>query len=539
MRKILGTLLLITSLLLAACGQSAKPAQTQGSGGSISQNTDVKAAMDVDFTTMDPQDISDILSGGIARMVMEGLFNFDKDMKIYPLLATGYKANDTATEFTITLRKGIKFSDGTPWNADAAIANVKKWKGEGGIKLKRTTFLSGTIKSVEKVDDYTIKFILNKPFGAFIANLAHPCCVMMSPKQIAAGLKACASKPVGTGQYKFVEWIVGDHLKVELNKDWWGYNADICGGKALADKDAGFKSITFKPVAESATRVAMVQSGDAQFVWPVPTENLATLKADSKVKLYQQEGIMVRYLFMNNKKKPFTDVRVRQAINYAIDKNAYIKVVKNGVGSLATSIIAPSVQFYKKNEPMPYDPAKAKELLAQAGYPNGFKATLMFSNTTSNQKQAQFFKQQLAQVGIEVELKGMENAVLNSKVEGNKGPGENAEVELYIIGWSPGTVDADWGIRPLLAKESQPPMSYNICYYDNPELEQYIKQGLTSADEKIRRDAYAKAQDLIWKDVPMVFLTNEFNTWATSSKVSGVILTPGGGINVSQAKMIK
>jgi len=541
MRKVIFALLMAAALTLTACGGGDKKpaAPAAGGGASVSQNTDVKAAVAVDFTTMDPQDTNDTLSGGIQRMVMDGLFGFDDKMKVYPMLASGYKANDQATEFTITLRKGIKFTDGADWNADAAIANIKKWKGEGGIKLKRTSFLSSTIKTVDKVDDYTIKINLTKPFGAFISNLAHPCCVMMSPKVIAAGNEACAKKPAGTGQYKFVEWVAGDHLKLELNKDWWGYKADLAGGKALADKDAGFKSITFKPVGENATRVAMIQSGDAQIIWPVPTENLATLKSDKKVQVFEDEGIVVRYLFMNNQKKPYSDLKVRQAINYAINKEAYIKVVKNGIGSVATSIIGPNVQFYKKNEAVKYDPAKAKELLKEAGLPNGFTAKLMFANTTTNQKQAEFFKQQLSEVGINVDLKGMENAVLNQKVESVNVPGSEAEVELFMIGWSPSTGDADWGIRPLLAKESFPPHSYNICYFANDELEKYIKQGLESADVNVRKDAYAKAQDLIWKEVPMIFLSNDFNTWATGAKVTGVKIYPDGAINMKNAKMTK
>jgi glutathione transport system substrate-binding protein len=538
MKRFVVILLVLAALAVAACGGSSTPEKkSAGGGASVSQNTDVTSAVNVDFTTMDPQDTNDTLSGGIQRMMMDGLFGFDDNMKIYPMLASGYKANADATEFTITLRQGIKFSDGAAWNADAALANISKWKGEGGIKLRRTSFLSNVIKSASKVDDYNIKIILNKPFGAFISNLAHPACVMMSPKVLAKGNEACAHNPAGTGQYKFVEWVAGDHLKLALNKEWWGYDAKLCGGKALAEKDAGFKTITFKPVAESATRVAMVQSGDAKIIWPVPTENMKSLEKDSKVKVYKDEGIVVRYVFMNNQKKPFNNLKVRQAIDYAINKEAYIKVVKNGLGSVATSVIGPKVQFYKGNTPVKYDPAKAKELLKEAGYPNGFTAEMMFSSTTANQKQAEFFKQQLGEVGINVVLKGMESAVVNQKVDSVDVPGEKAEVQMYLIGWSPSTGDADWGLRPLLAKESVPPHSYNISYFLNDELDKYIKQGLESADPKVRKEAYAKAQDLVWKEVPLICLSNDFNTWATDAHITGVKIYPDGAINMKNAKM--
>ncbi|MCI8743206.1 MAG: glutathione ABC transporter substrate-binding protein [Lachnospiraceae bacterium] len=519
----------------AAAGETQAPV---AEGESVSQETDIVAAVNVDFTTMDPMDTSDTLSGGIQRMISDSLFGFDDDMGIVPMLATGYEANDTATEFTITLREGITFTDGTPWNADAALANFAKWDDES-LGLKRTTFLCNVLDTFEKVDDYTIKVTLTEPFGAFISNLAHPACVIMCPRTIEAGVEECARNPVGTGQYKFVEWIEGDHLTLELNKDWWGYDADICGGTALADADAGFKTITFKPVPESATRVAMIQSGDAQIIWPIPTESVSVLESDPNVVSCQGDGIVVRYFMMNTQKEPFNDVRVRQAIDYAINKEAYIQVVKNGLAIPATSIIGPAVQYYKGNEPRPYDPEKAKQLLAEAGYPDGFTTSVMYANTTANQKQVEFLKQQLEQVGINLELNGLESAVVNQKIQDVDVPGAEAEVECYVIGWSPSTGDADWGIRPLVAIESEPPMSYNICYFENQELEGYIKTGLESADDATRKEAYEKAQDLLWEETPMVFLCVDSNTWATGAKVQNVKIYPDGAINMKNAKMAK
>lgn len=555
-KKLYALLLAASMVALTACGggsgdagsapagSSAAPAaggETQAQaeiaeGASVSQETDIVAAVNVDFTTMDPMDTSDTLSGGIQRMISDSLFGFDDDMGIVPMLATGYEANDEATEFTITLREGISFTDGTPWNADAALANFAKWDDES-LGLKRTTFLCNVLDSFEKVDDYTIKVNLTEPFGAFISNLAHPACVIMCPKTIEAGVEACARNPVGTGQYKFVEWIEGDHLTLELNKDWWGYDADICGGTALADADAGFKTITFKPVPESATRVAMLQSGDAQLIWPIPTESVSVLESDPNVASFQGDGIVVRYFMMNTQKAPFNDVRVRQAIDYAINKEAYIQVVKNGLAIPATSIIGPAVQYYKGNEPRPYDPEKAKALLAEAGYPDGFTTSVMYANTTANQKQVEFLKQQLEQVGINLELNGLESAVVNQKVQDTDAPGSEAEVECYVIGWSPSTGDADWGIRPLVAIESEPPMSYNICYFENEELEGYIKTGLESADDATRKEAYEKAQDLLWEETPMIFLCVDSNTWATGAKVQNVKIYPDGAINMKNSKM--
>ena len=557
MKKLCALVMAVSMVAMTGCGGS-KPAETTAApaaaettaaaeatteaaaeapaGASVSQDTDIVAAMAVDFTTMDPMDTSDTLSGGVQRLMMDGLFGFDDDMKIIPMLATGYEANDDATEFVIKLREGIQFSDGTPWNAEAAKANLDRW-GDKTLGLKRTTLLCNILDKTEVVDEYTVKVTLAESFGAFIPTLAHPACVCVSPAVIAKGNEEAASNPVGTGQYTFVEWVAGEHTTIALNKDWWGYDAEICGGTALADPDAGFKTITFKPVSEGATMVAMLQAGDAQVIWPVPTENMEGLKGDSNVAVGQATGIVARYLLMNNQKAPFNDVRVRQAINYAINKDAYCAVVKNGIAAPAQSIIGPAVQHFKANDPYPYDPEKAKSLLAEAGYPDGFKTTIMCNTTTSNLKQAEFYQQQLAIVGIDVEIVALENAVLNQRVQDVDVPGAEAEVELYISGWSPSTGDADWGIRPLLAIESEPPMSYNMCYYENQEFDQLIHDALATADESKRAELYATAQDIIWEECPLISVCIDDNTWATSSKITDVKVYPDGAVNLRNGKM--
>lgn len=505
-------------------------------GASVSQETDVTAAMPVDFMTMDPMDTSDTLSGGVQRLMMDGLFGFDDEMNIIPLLAESYEANEDATEYVIYLRQGVTFSDGTPFNAEAAKANLDRW-GDKELGLKRTTLLCNVLKSAEVVDEYTVKVTLTEPFGAFIATLSHPACVIMSPQVIAEGKEACASRPVGTGQYIFKEWIAGDHTTITLNKNWWGYDKEICGRTALAEPDAGFKSITFRPVGENASRVAMLQAGEADFIWPVPTESMETLAADENVYVGADEGIVVRYMFMNTQKAPFNDVRVRQAMNYAIDKDAYIAVVKNGLASKATSILGPATQHYKGNDPYPYDLEKAKKLLADAGYPDGFETTLICTTTTSDLKQCEFIQQQLAQAGITININSMEKAIVSEKVESAEGPGSEAEVEMYMSGWSSSTGDADWGIRPVLAMESEPPKSYNISYFENEEMDGFLYAALETADEEKRAELYAKAQDIIWEECPVVFFANDYNTWASAADVANVKIYPDGGLNIRNARM--
>ena len=452
-KRILVLALAAVMLLLCACGSSGgSSAPAASSGGDTAaaapagssdtapaadsaakasaQDYDAVAAVSLDFTTM----TSDTLSGGIQRLIMDGLFGFDDDMNQIPMLATKWEANDDATEYVLTLREGISFSDGTPWNAEAAKANLDKLNDETR-HLKRTSLLSSVIDTVEVTGDYEVTVKLSTPFSAFIANLCHPACVMMSPKVIEAGDDVCASAPIGTGQYLFVEWEHGDHLKLQLNPDWWGYEA------GLVAPDAGFKTIDFKVVTENATRVNMLMAGDADFIWPVPTEAYANVEADPNLVAHSEAGIVVRWLYMNTQKAPLNDVRVRKALALAVNKEAFLQLIYNGHGSVATSILGSKVTGYKRNEPVAFDVEQAKALLAEAGYPNGFTITQYYSNNTTNQKSAEFMAQQFAQIGVTLNLVGEESAMTNDRIQNSTKPGAEADVDVYLTGWSPSTPD--------------------------------------------------------------------------------------------------
>ena len=531
-KKILVLLLAAVMLMLCACGSSGSSAggssEPAAPAKATAQDYDAVAAVSLDFTTMDPVDTSDTLSGGIQRLIMDGLFGFDDDMGQIPMLATKWEANEDATEYVLTLREGVFFSDGTPWNAEAAKANLDKLNDETR-HLKRTSLLSSVIDTVEVTGEYEVKVTLTEPFSAFIANLCHPACVMMSPKVIEAGDDVCASAPVGTGQYLFVEWEHGDHLKLELNPNWWGYEA------GLVSPDAGFKTIDFKVVTENSTRVNMLMSGDADFIWPVPTESYDNVANDPNLVAHSEAGIVVRWLYMNTQKAPLNDVRVRKALAMAVNKEAFLQVIYNGHGSLATSILGSKVTGYKANDPVPFDVEAAKALLAEAGYPDGFSIIQYYSNNTTNQKSAEFMKQQFAQIGVDLVLVGEESAMTNERIQNSTKPGAEADVDVYLTGWSPSTGDADWALRPLLCSEMCPPTNYNIAYFANQEYDDLVHGALAEPDQAKKNVMYARAQDIIWEEMPIIPLMEQDNTWANKNTFDGILIYPDGAINVRNA----
>ena len=485
---------------------------------------DVVFAVASTFTTTDPYDANDTLSQAMAKSFYEGLYGFDKDMKMIPVLAESNDVSKDGLVYTIKLRKGVKFHDGTDFKADAVKANFDRVTNPDN-KLKRYGLYSN-IARTEVVDDYTARITLKTPFSAFINNLAHPSGVIISPAALKQyGSKDIAFHPVGTGPFKFVEWKATDYLKVAKFDGYWR--------KGYPKVD----TITWKPVVDSNTRAAVMQTGEAHFTYPVPYEMADLLKAKPELELNAAPSIIVRYLSMNTQQKPFDNPKVRQAINYAINKEAVAKVAFSGYATPADSIVPEGVEFAAKTGVWPYDVAKAKQLLNEAGYPNGFETELWSAyNHTIAQKVTQVLQQQLQQVGIKTRITLLEAGQRVEKVESWQDPA-TAPVRLYYVGWSSSTGEADWALRPLLASESFPPKLFNTAYFKNDRVDTDIKNALLTSDKTEKTKLYKDAQETIYKEAPWAPLVTEKLLSAHNKKLSGVHTMPDGSFNFTEVDL--
>jgi glutathione transport system substrate-binding protein len=417
------------------------------------------------FASLDPYDANDTLSQAAAKSFYQGLFGFDKDMKLVNVLAESYDVSEDGLEYTFRLRKGVKFHDGTDFKADAVKAAFDRVTNREN-KLKRYV-LFNRIAKTEVINDYTAKITLKEPFSPFINTLAHPSAVMISPTALKQKGKDIAFHPVGTGPFEFVEWKQTDHLKGKKFNGYWK--------KGLPKID----TITWTPVVDNNTRSAMMQTGEANFTFPVRYEQAELLKAKSNIELSGTPSIVHRYLTMNTMQKPFDNPKVREAINYAINKDALIKVAFSGYAIPAEGVVPQGVDYAVKMKPWPYDPAA---LLKEAGYPNGFETELWSAyNHTTAQKVIQFVQQQLNQVGVKVKLQALEAGQRVEKVESVQNP-EAAGVRMYYIGWSSSTGETDWALRPLLASESMPPKLLNTAYYKSPKVDSALADALKTTD---------------------------------------------------------
>lgn len=251
----------------------------------------------------------------------------------------------------------------------------------------------------------------------------------------------------------------------------------------------------------------------------------------------QGPSIVQRYISFNMQQKPFDNPKVRQAINYAINKEALAKVAFSGFADPMDSVAPKGVDYSVKLGPWPYDPKKARELLKEAGYPNGFESTLWSAyNHTTAQKVIQFVQQQLAQVGIKVQVQALEAGQRVERVESAQDPA-TAPVRMYYVGWSSSTGEADWALRPLLASESFPPRLFNTAYYKNEVVDNNIAKALTTTDRAEKTRLYTEAQQQIWKDAPWAFLVTERSLSVRARNLAGFYVMPDWNFNFDEIEL--
>ncbi|MDO5532334.1 glutathione ABC transporter substrate-binding protein GsiB [Sutterella sp.] len=494
----------------AILGLSASPAFAAKS---------VTVAVASTFTTMDPFDASDTLSYSAAKSMYEGLFGFDKDMKLQNVLAESYTVSDDGLEYTIKLKKGVKFHDGTEFQADAVKVNFDRVTNKANGLRRYTLYYN--IAKTEVIDPYTVKFTLHKPFSAFINQLGHASGGMICPSAIAKYPgKQLAFHPCGTGPFKLAEYNPSEKLRVVKNPDY-----RIAGLPKIDE-------LTFLPVPENSSRVAMLRTGEAQFIFPVPPEQVKSVEEQSNLVVTKTDSIIERYVAFNHQVKPFNNVKVRQALNYAVNKEALCKVAFSGLAVPAKGIAPKGVEFADEFGAWPYDPKKARELLKEAGYPNGFTATLwsLYNHTTA-QKVIQFLQQQFAQVGVKVSVMAMEAGQRSAYIDQKP---ENSKLQMIYAGWSSSTGELDWAVRPLLATDSWSPVASNYGYYSNPTLDENFTNALLTTDKAKKQAFYSTAQKATWDDCPWIYLVTEQNVSGSVKGLTGFHIQPDAGFEYSQ-----
>ncbi len=500
--KALGVVLTILAFVIwsAPPSQGAEPQY----GGTLIY------AAGADPDSLDPPNTQSNPGEAMNRMIYENLVRFDEKLRLVPGLATKWDLSKDGKTWTFYLRKGVKFHDGTPFNAEAVRLYFERVLGPE--KPLKAPLFTPFVDRVEVVDDYTIKVHLKTPFAFFLNHIAHSAGGIASPAALKKWGKDITLHPVGTGPFKFVEWIPGDHLTLERNEDYWA-------GRPYLDR------IIVRTVKEDSARVLMLEAGDAHVIVRIPPEDIPRLAQGGKVKLDMGQTNRALYVGLNNLKKPFDDVRVRQALNYAIDKEGIVKNIYQGMAMVIPGPVGPLSTGYYPAKGYPYDPAKAKKLLAEAGYPNGFKASMWTpkGRYLKDFELMQAIQQQLKEVGVETTFESMEWAAYLAITR--KPPAE-ARQEIFLMGWSPSTAEARWGLYPLFHSEQWAPKGDNRWFYTNKKFDEAIEKATVAVDIKTRDRYLKEAQEIVIKDAPVIFLLATKEAVGMSKKVHGVINLP-------------
>lgn len=422
MNKRIPALVLAAVMAMSAAGCGSKTAtdttNTDATANTdTAQNTataadnDLVIAFNTDVQSLDPHNTTDTLSISISNTMYESLIKFDENQNIVPHLAESFKAEDDNLTYTFTLRQGVKFSDGTDFNADAVIANYERCLADTTLRQNSNV---KKWESVTKVDDYTVAVKLLTPDSSFLNRFTQ--FDIISPTALANGVDL-NKESAGTGQYVFKEHVEGDHVTVVPNTEYWGTKATV-------------DSLTFRAVPEDGSRIAMLQTGEADFIHPMPVIQAQDMNGQDGIVVETTPSNIIRYVTLNTTVPELSDKRVRQAMNYAIDKEAYAQVVFNGYCEEVRSCFPSTVSYYAEQTPYTYDLEKAKELMTEAGYPDGFSLTLWGDNMTIEQTGMQFIAQQLGQIGIQVEVVPMEPTTLSEMIYM---PEEENDVQMWYV----------------------------------------------------------------------------------------------------------
>jgi len=435
-----------------------------------------------DLTTIDMQAATDAPTLNVFGHVYDTLFKIKFDEKgapyFSPNLVESYKQiNSTAWQFT--LKSGVKFHDGTPLDSTAVKVSFERGPKVGA--LPRT--LLGAVKAIGVVDKQTVVIGLKAPFAPLIAHLTHPSTAIVPPKIADIATKDFAvAHIIGSGPFKFLEFVKGERTVLVRNEEYWGEKATV-------------KRIVWKPIADDSTRVTAIETGTVDIATHIPSHMVKTLK-DKKFTIVDIPSVRTIFMLINTEK--ITDAKVRQAFNLAVDKDAIVSKILLGAGSVSTAPIAPAIFGYSKISAYEYSPDKAKALLAEAKFPADKEIVLITptGRYLQDREVAEAVASYLRAIGLKVKTEVLEWAAYIPRAS-------RSEFDIAVLGWGTVTMDADYGLHPLFHSTAG---TVNWGKYKNTKVDGLLDQAKEEADTAKRLSIYKEAQSIIMSDCPWIFL---------------------------------
>ncbi len=488
----------------AAAGTTAASATTAAAAAAGGTLDRVVIGQGVDPTTLDPQNHNETPAFNILNNIYETLVTFDRNGKLQPRLAESWKQLDDLN-LEMKLRKGVKWHDGTDFTADDVKFTIDRYinsnKEPDALKrLKRAGNLN-FVSSVTVTDPLTVKITTEKPSPLLLPKLIAE--GIVSKKFVTEkGEQAIGLSAMGTGAYKFVEWKKDNYLDMDANTEWWGAPG---GPKA--------KKVRFRPIPDAQTRISALQAGEVDIIVNVAPEQAKQLETGAKTGVSSVPSVRVIFITLNtlddSPAPALKNVKVRQALNYAIDRDAIITNIMLGNGKKISSPINSYFFAYEDLPQYNYDPAKAKALLTEAGFPNGFDLELTTPNGRylKDKEIGEAVTEYWGKIGVKVKFAAEPFAsVFIPKVDSRK------QTPAFLLGWGNSTYDPDGTLFDQF-------VGPRYSYYKNPDFNKLIEEARSIVDQKKREELYKQANKILNQDAPWIFLHQQNDIYGISKRI--------------------
>lgn len=449
---------------------------------------------------MDPQIQATVATFRVTTQMFDRLVMFDHDMNIVPRLAESWEMED-ANNTVFKLREGVVFHDGSPFTAEDVKFSLERCIANDAINYNYLI-----IDNIEIIDDYNVRITTKEPFNALLARLALDSASIVCKAAVEEMGDDFNNNPVGTGPFKFVSWDIGGDVTMEANEDYY------LGAPEL-------KKLVFRPIPEAINRTIGLETGEVGLAYDLEPTDVETVEANPDLQLMDSRGTSNWYLGSNVNNEYLSNVKVRQAIAHATNKQDFIDIVFNGSATESPNTMlyeglngyAPDTVTYD------YDLDKAKALMEEAGYPDGFAVTLYCIDTQRMMTGAVVVQDQLRQIGIEVEVKSMDNGTYTNAVG-------NGEHDLFL--GEKVAVDSDSMLRSMYHTEALG-LSGNRSFWTDPDVDRMLDEACTTTDEAEAAELYVEIQTKIAEEVPVYTLAIENLNAGAQNYVQGYRLYPG------------
>jgi len=512
MKRFVAVVLSLILLLLAGCSSAPSTSNTGQTGSDQTQTqtqtpsttpqeskgpVTLTVSIGPDITTLDVQKQGKMIDMNVLLQIFDTLLTMDENGQIAPNLATEWRNVDPLT-WEFKLRQDVKFHNGEPFNAEAVKFSIDRLLDPA---TKSPIMELQYVTSVDVIDEYTVQIKTSLPDPIIPAKLTlFPGCVVPPQYIKEVGDEGFAAHPVGTGPFKFVEWVKDDHVTLERNPDYWGE-------KAKVDR------LVFKAMPNDASRVAALQAGDVDLITNVPPDSIPVIESTPGLKVLSVPGTRAFYVVLNTKNpdSPLAKKEVRQAMNYALDVPTLIDTVLGGHGQQIATLIPPAMFGYTDTvKPYEYNLEKAKQLMAEAGYPDGFEVTMDVTSGSylKDKDTAIAIAGMLEKIGIKVNVNVMENA---SFVAGLRAQTLN---DMYFIGNLAWTMDGFNNLQAFVKTDRV------YSRFSNAEADELIDIEEQSTDPQVRLEAFQRLQEILKEEAPFLYLWVGNQIYAMSDKVT-------------------